>query len=84
MVKDKELDAVLKLLPADAAYYFTNAHIPRALPVKDLQEKAAAFGLKGNNYDDVNSAIAAAKLLATKDSVIMVCGSVFLIGEVDY
>jgi len=84
MVKDKEIDAVLKLLPADADYYFTSAHIPRALPAKDLQEKAAIFGLKGNCYDDVNPAIAAAKLAATKDAVIMVCGSVFLIGEVNY
>ena len=45
MVKDKEIDAVLKLLPANANYYFTNAHIPRALAAKDLQERAATFGL---------------------------------------
>lgn len=84
MVKDKEIDAVLKLLPADADYYFTNAHIPRALAAKDLQEKAATFGLKGNCYADVNSAIDAAKLMANKDAVIIVCGSVFLIGEVNF
>ena len=84
MVKDKEIDAVLKLLPAGADYYFTNAHIPRALPAKDLQVKAAALGLTGNCFDDVNEAIAAAKLAAEKDAVIMVCGSVFLIGEVNY
>ena len=84
MVKDKEIDAVLKLLPAGADYYFTNAHIPRALSAKDLQVKAAALGLTGNCFDDVNEAIAAAKLAAEKDAVIMVCGSVFLIGEVNY
>ncbi len=84
MVKDKEIDAVLKMLPADAAYYFTNAHIPRALPAKDLQDKAAVFGLTGTYYDDVNAAITAAKLTAEKDAVIIVCGSVFLIGEVNY
>ena len=84
MVKDKEIDAVLKLLPAGADYYFTSAHIPRALPAKHLQVKAAALGLTGNCFDDVNEAIAAAKLAAEKDAVIMVCGSVFLIGEVNY
>lgn len=84
MVKDKEIETVLKLLPAGADYYFTNAHIPRALPAKDLQDKAAAFGLIGNYYDDVNEAIEAAKFAAEEDAVIMVCGSVFLIGEVNY
>ena len=34
MVKDKETDAVLKLFPKTAHYYFTQAHIPRALPAK--------------------------------------------------
>ena len=82
MVKDKEIDAVLKLLPATAVYYFTNAHIPRALPAKDLLVKAAVYGLQGNCYDDVNEAIKAAKNNARQEAIIMVCGSVFLIGEV--
>lgn len=84
MVKDKEIDTVLKLLPASADYYFTNAHIPRALSAKDLQVKAATLGLMGNCFGDVNEAIAAAKLAAENDAVIIVCGSVFLIGEVNY
>ena len=61
MVKDKEVDKVLSLLPADAIYYFTNAHIPRALPAAELQTKAATFNLQGNSYDEVNNAIEAAK-----------------------
>jgi dihydrofolate synthase / folylpolyglutamate synthase len=83
MVKDKEVDKVLSLLPTDAEYYFTNAHIPRALPAKELQTKAAAFNLKGNFYDDVNRAIEAAKQNADATDLIIVCGSVFLVGEVD-
>jgi dihydrofolate synthase/folylpolyglutamate synthase len=35
-------------------------------------------------YDDVNAAIAAAKAHASKNDLIIVCGSVFLIGEVNY
>ena len=83
MVKDKEVDKVLSLLPTDAEYYFTNAHIPRALPAQELQTKAAAFNLKGNFYDDVNMAIEAAKQNAAITDLIIVCGSVFLVGEVD-
>jgi dihydrofolate synthase / folylpolyglutamate synthase len=82
MVKDKEVEKVLSLLPADATYYFTNAHIPRALPAQELQSKAAAFNLQGNIYTDVNAAIAAAKQRATAIDLIIVCGSVFLVGEV--
>jgi dihydrofolate synthase / folylpolyglutamate synthase len=84
MVKDKEVDKVLSLLPHDAFYYFTNAHIPRAIPAKDLQTKAVAFNLTGEYFDDVNKAINAAKQKAAATDLIIVCGSVFLVGEVDF
>jgi dihydrofolate synthase/folylpolyglutamate synthase len=84
MVKDKEVDKVLSLLPTDAIYYFTNAHIPRAITAKDLQAKAVAFNLTGEYFDDVNKAIIAAKQKAASTDLIIVCGSVFLVGEVDF
>jgi dihydrofolate synthase / folylpolyglutamate synthase len=84
MVKDKEVDKVLSLLPPDAFYYFTNAHIPRAIPAKDLQAKAVAFNLTGEYFDDVNKAIIAAKQKAAATDLIVICGSVFLVGEVDF
>lgn len=83
MVKDKEIEKVLALLPKDAQYYFTKAHIPRALPEADLHAKALAFDLNGETFDDVNAAIASALQRATNDDLILVCGSVFLVGEVD-
>lgn len=82
IIKDKEVSKVLAMLPTDAHYYFTNAHIPRALAAKDLQAKAAEFGLEGGTFDDVNEAVAFAKQNAAKDDLIVVCGSVFLVGEV--
>ena len=83
MVKDKEIDTVLKLFPATAYYYFTQAHIPRALPVETLHKKAADHGLKGKSYPDVNTALNEAKLKADPKDMILVCGSVFLVGEVN-
>lgn len=83
MVKDKEIDNVLSLLPAHATYYFTQAHIPRALDREDLKKLAAAKGLHGLAYEDVNAAIKAAKENAGVDDLILVIGSVFLVGEVD-
>ncbi len=84
MVKDKEVEKVLALLPKDAGYYFTKAHIPRALPETDLQQKAALFNLTGNCFENVNAAIADALQHATKDDLVLVCGSVFLVGEVEW
>jgi dihydrofolate synthase / folylpolyglutamate synthase len=82
MVRDKEIDKVLQLLPKEATYYFTHAHIPRALPANELKEKAKAYSLEGNVFVDVNEAIASAKQHAAAKDLILVCGSVFLVGEV--
>ena len=83
MVKDKAIENVLKLLPRYANYYFTKAQIPRALPENELAEKAAATGLKGKTYADVNMALKDILTHAHKDDLILVCGSVFLVAEVN-
>jgi dihydrofolate synthase/folylpolyglutamate synthase len=82
MVKDKEVEKVLKLLPSHATYYFTRSRIPRALPEIELADKAVTAGLKGLPYPDVNTALNAALASADREDVILVCGSVFVVGEV--
>lgn len=82
MVKDKEIDAVMDLLPADGTYYFTRASIPRALPEDVLRQKAHEKGIEGEAYPDVNTALKAALAKAAKNDMILVCGSVFVVGEV--
>lgn len=84
MVNDKEIDKVLGLLPKTAHYYFTQAQIPRALAAEALQEKARLVGLNGKYYADVNTAIKEVKVKAHKNDLAIVCGSVFLVAEVDY
>jgi dihydrofolate synthase/folylpolyglutamate synthase len=81
-VKDKEVDRILALLPKTAHYYFTQAHIPRALEAESLQLMAEGYGLMGKSYEDVNTALKQARQRAGKDDLIIVCGSVFLVGEV--
>ena len=83
MVKDKDAEAVLQMLPKEASYYFTQAHIPRALDAASLQAKAAPFFLKGNCFPDVNIALKSAITNASKDDLIIVCGSIFLVAEVN-
>jgi dihydrofolate synthase / folylpolyglutamate synthase len=82
MVKDKEVEKVLQLLPSLATYYFTKAQIPRALPEEQLQALALPLGKKGHHYPDVNTALKAALTSAKKEDMILVCGSVFIVGEI--
>ncbi|MBL7730639.1 MAG: bifunctional folylpolyglutamate synthase/dihydrofolate synthase [Chitinophagaceae bacterium] len=82
MVKDKDVKAVLQLLPASANYYFTKAQIPRALPEDELQQLAAETGLQGKCFSTVDFALISAAKKAGKNDLVIVCGSVFLVGEV--
>jgi dihydrofolate synthase/folylpolyglutamate synthase len=84
MVKDKEVEKVISLLPREADYYFTKAHIPRALPEDQLAIKAKSIGLEGETFADVNTALQAALAKAHKEDLILICGSVFLVGEVNF
>jgi dihydrofolate synthase/folylpolyglutamate synthase len=82
MVKDKDVESVLKLLPTYATYYFTKAQIPRAMHEDELAAKALALGLQGNAYAHVQNALNEAKQHAHIADMILVCGSVFVVGEV--
>ena len=82
-VNDKDINAMLDLLPANAKYYFTNAHIPRALSKELLAETALKKNLNGNCFDDVNEAIREAKKQAKINDVIIVCGSFFILSEIE-
>lgn len=82
MVKDKNIDAVLQMLPREATYYFTQAHIPRALDATLLQQQALSYGLCGSAYSDTRSALDAARRTATPDDLIFVGGSNYVIAEI--
>ena len=83
VVKDKEVEPILELLPKHAKYYFSHAHIPRALDAQLLQFKAAQFHLEGNYFDDVNTALRNAMTSALKNDLVIVCGSIFLVAEIN-
>ena len=77
MVNDKDVDVVLKLMPKDAHYYFTQAQTHRAIPAKDL---AQLFG-SGDVFSDVSSAVRAAQKNATDKDIIFIGGSNYVVGE---
>jgi dihydrofolate synthase/folylpolyglutamate synthase len=81
MVNDKEIDAVLAMLPTDARYYFTQAGVQRAIPADELQAKAAAHNLKGDSYPTVKEALQAAKTDSKASDFIFVGGSCYVIAD---
>lgn len=82
VVKDKDISAMLGLLPPDARFYFCKANIPRGLDAGELQKKAAGMNLQGRSYSSVINALRAAKRNATPDDLIFVGGSIFVVAEV--
>jgi len=82
-VNDKDIDSILDLLPKAASYYFTNAHIERALPHDKLKLLAKEKNLNGESFDDINLALANAKKNAQKNDVIIACGSFFTLAEIN-
>ena len=79
---DKDVNKALGLFPQEARYYFAKANIPRGLDALVLREKAAGFGLHGRSYSSVRNALKAAKRTAKPEDLILVIGSIFVVGEV--
>lgn len=83
VVKDKDISAVLRLLPTDASYYFCQAKIPRSQDAEVLAKEASAYGLKGQVVHDVNAAVKAAERNAKKNDMIFIGGSTFVVAEIE-
>lgn len=82
VVDDKSHDKVFNLLPKDAKYYFCKADIPRGMNAQVLKAQAKEYQLYGKDYTSVKKAYAAAKMSATSEDLILVCGSIFVLSEV--
>lgn len=81
MVNDKDISGVLSMMPKEATYYFCQASVQRALPHREIKEKAAEFGMKGRSYTSVMTAYQAALRDARKEDFIYVGGSSFVVAD---
>ncbi len=82
MVKDKEVEKVLSILPRAAIYYFAKADIPRGLEAELLAERAKKHQLEGRAFNSVAAALEAAKSRAGEKDLIFVGGSIYVVAEV--
>lgn len=76
MVSDKDVSAVLAMLPHAAQYYWCNAPTHRALPAATLAEMAVQAGLSGEVYPTVDAALDAA---LQQPGIVFVGGSNYIV-----
>ncbi|WP_460501605.1 glutamate ligase domain-containing protein, partial [Hymenobacter agri] len=81
-VNDKDVPAMLAMLPAEGQFYFCAANIPRALPAAELAELGWQTGLQGEAYESVAVAVAAARAAAGPEDAVFIGGSTFVLAEV--
>jgi dihydrofolate synthase/folylpolyglutamate synthase len=83
MVKDKDIDQVLALLPEDTTYYFTAPSTPRAMPAEELLKRWQQLGRShARAIVPAIDALAQAKAESQKEDIIFIGGSNYLVGEV--
>lgn len=82
VVADKDLGAIIPLLPRDAHYIFTQCTLPRALPADELAVMCGQAGLKGSVAHTVPQALEMARAMATDKDMIFIGGSTFTVAEI--
>ena len=81
MVDDKDVLTVMKMLPKDAIYYWTQATTKRAINVEKIAEIGSTLGLSGTPYPSVRKAFSAAQKEAGAEDFIFVGGSSYVVAD---
>lgn len=81
MVDDKDMDAVMAMLPKNATYYWTQAETKRAVSSTVIMAKGKEYGLNGTPYPDVISAYRAALTDAASTDFVFVGGSSYVVAD---
>ena len=81
MVDDKDINAVMDLLPQEAQYYWTQARTKRAIPVQQVADLALQKGKQGICFGTVEAAYRQALQDAQPDDFIFVGGSSYVVSD---
>ena len=81
MVKGKQAEQVIKLLPKEATYYICQPNIERALEAEILLNLFQTYKLVAEKYLTVSEALNAAHLSAKKNDLIFLGGSTFVVAD---
>lgn len=80
-LKDKDVKNIATLFPKESHYYFTQAPIPRAMDASQTYSAFATHGKRGKIFPTVAEAVNAAKKDSSKDDLIYIGGSTFIVAE---
>lgn len=78
---DKDVSAILSMMPRDARYFFCKPSSNRGLPAPELQSLAEKAGLRGQAISDVKEAVEAARATTAPGGTIFIGGSNFVIAD---
>lgn len=82
VVKEKDLEKMIPLLPQTAIYYCCKPNIPRGLDSQTLYEALTRHHRKAVLCDTVTEALSAAQVCASEQDMIFVGGSTFVVAEI--
>ena len=81
-VDDKDPAGLLKELPREGVYYFTQSSIPRAMNREKLAAEGLRYGLYGKVCQTPLTALEIARSEADGDDLVFVGGSTFVVADV--
>ena len=81
MVDDKDINAVMNLLPKDATYYWTQANSKRAVPSEKVTHLGTQHQLHGTDCGNVENAYRKAIEDAGPDDFVFVGGSSYVVAD---
>ncbi|MBR3853171.1 MAG: bifunctional folylpolyglutamate synthase/dihydrofolate synthase [Tidjanibacter sp.] len=81
VVSDKDVEAIVPLMPTDAYYIFTQSSVRRAMAAEELAEVFVREGFRGEVVPGVAEAYKRALSLASADDMIFVGGSTFVVAD---
>ena len=81
MVDDKDVSTVMRMLPKDATFYWTQAETHRAIPAQKISELAEEQGIHGEVFTTVKDAYIKALEDADKDDFVFVGGSSYVVAD---
>ncbi|MGP1537635.1 bifunctional folylpolyglutamate synthase/dihydrofolate synthase [Bacteroides heparinolyticus] len=81
MVDDKDIEAVMELLPKNATYYYCQASTHRAIPSTRINGIALNLNISGQAFSTVEEAYNAVRKDAMKDEFIFIGGSSYVVAD---
>ncbi|MFC1821205.1 bifunctional folylpolyglutamate synthase/dihydrofolate synthase [Thermodesulfobacteriota bacterium] len=82
VLEDKDISGIIKrIIPLADYVIYTRPDYYRSAPPEEVMRQAASFRKAGEIQPSVSKAIDRAKFLAGHEDIILVCGSLFTVGE---